>query len=369
MAETNATILIPDISGFTEFITNTELDHGSHAINVLLDAIIKATGEEYEISEIEGDAVLMFKRGQPPSKKEILDICLKIFNAFHLQRKWMQQHSVCPCGACQGIINLTVKFVVHHGPVGEMRVGRFVTLSGKDIIVAHRLLKNSVPSNEYVLVTNNLWQYAPGTEESDEVEWSDLSDEFASIGKIDYRFARLEAARKNTPDPPLAENYYRTDNTTYTEINIAANFKDVYMVIMNIPGRTEWAPGLQKVEQNVPNVFVGSIHYCTFENFRAILSPLTMQLSDEAILYAEKCELPEMNVSVTHEYAFKRINENNCAFACRFLNADESPLPEKISAMLFNNMKLMSDKLKKYCETIGKSFFQQPPIRSIPIDE
>ena len=57
MAETNATILIPDISGFTEFMTTTELSHSSHAINHLIDAIVNAVGEEYELAEVEGDAV------------------------------------------------------------------------------------------------------------------------------------------------------------------------------------------------------------------------------------------------------------------------------------------------------------------------
>ena len=58
MPEANATILIPDINGFTEFMTTTELEHGSHAINILLNAIINAVGDEYEVSEIEGDAIL-----------------------------------------------------------------------------------------------------------------------------------------------------------------------------------------------------------------------------------------------------------------------------------------------------------------------
>ena len=85
MAETNATILIPDISGFTEFMTTTELSHSSHAINYLIDAIVNAVGEEYELAEVEGDAVLLIRKGPAPSKKEIQDICLKIFNAFHYQ--------------------------------------------------------------------------------------------------------------------------------------------------------------------------------------------------------------------------------------------------------------------------------------------
>ncbi len=41
MAE-SATILIPDISGYTEFLTKTELVHSSHIINGLLEAILAA---------------------------------------------------------------------------------------------------------------------------------------------------------------------------------------------------------------------------------------------------------------------------------------------------------------------------------------
>ena len=96
MTETNATILIPDISGFTAFMTNTELGHASRAINMLIEAILEAVGEEYEVSEVLGDAVLLIKKGPPPTKQEILNTCLRIFNAFHFRRKWIEQHTVCP---------------------------------------------------------------------------------------------------------------------------------------------------------------------------------------------------------------------------------------------------------------------------------
>src|SRR5215471_20505870 len=103
MAEISATILIPDISGFTEFMSATELSHGSHAINIFIDAMVNAVDGEYEISAIEGDAVLMVRKGPAPAKKEILDTCFKIFSAFHFQRKWLQQHAICPCKACREI--------------------------------------------------------------------------------------------------------------------------------------------------------------------------------------------------------------------------------------------------------------------------
>ena len=38
----SATILIPDISGYTEFLTQTELVHSSHIVNELFEAILAA---------------------------------------------------------------------------------------------------------------------------------------------------------------------------------------------------------------------------------------------------------------------------------------------------------------------------------------
>lgn len=358
MAESNATILIPDISGFTEFITTTELEHGAHAINILLDSILEAVGDEYEVAEIEGDAVLFFKKGDAPVKKEIMATCLKIFNAFHFKRKWMQQHVICPCGACQAVIDLTLKFVVHHGPLAEIKVGRFIKPSGPDMIVAHRLLKNSIGSNEYVLMTEKIWQQDPGSPEIPEMKWETSSDEFASIGKIDYRFALLESVRKEAPLPPPPENYNLTDNSSHLEMAIAANFRDVYMILMNIPGRTAWVPGLQKVEQDFPDVFIGSIHRCQFENYKAIISPVYLKLSDEGILFTEKRELTDMDMSLIYEYVFRKVDENNSVFASRLMPATGDALPSEIGSILFNDLKSLAEKLKAYCEKMKESFFE-----------
>ncbi|MVT07841.1 DUF2652 domain-containing protein [Chitinophaga tropicalis] len=357
MATTNATILIPDISGFTEFMTTTELNHSAHAINMLIDAMIKAVGDEYEVAEIEGDAVLLVRKGEPPTRKEILNTCLNIFNAFHYQRKWMQQHMVCACGACQAIINLTLKFVVHHGAVAEITVGRFVKQSGPEMIIAHRLLKNNINNNEYLLITEKLFEQEAGMSEQDELEWNSSSEEYASIGKVNYRFALLNKARENVPEPPGPENDYRVDDTCYLELSVTANFRDVYMVVMNIPGRVEWVPELLKVEQEVPAVFIGSIHYCTFEGYRAIISPLRMTISDEAIFYAESCNISERNLSLVYEFAFTKINETSCLVTCRFLNNGTSPVPEEINAELLRSMQKVGEELVAYCEKMeGASF-------------
>lgn len=349
MAESNSTILIPDISGFTEFMTSTELTHGSLAINYLIEAMLNAVGEEYEVAEIEGDAVLLIKKGPPPSKKEIQDMCLKIFNAFHYQRKWMQQHTICPCGACQAIINLSVKFVAHHGPLAEIKVGRFVKPSGTEMIVAHRLLKNSINNNEYLLLTEKLLQQvADGAEEG--LGWTRSSEEYPAIGKIDYRFTLLNEARRNVPDPPAVQNHYRTDNTSHLETAIDANYFDVYLVVTNIPGREEWMPGLKNVEQKEPEVYIGSVHQCVFEDYEATISPLRMTVTTEGIMFAESCFISQLDLALVYEYVFNRIDENTCTFAGRFMNAVDSPIPEEIGAVLSEQLRQTSERLKTICE-------------------
>ncbi|PWV55624.1 DUF2652 domain-containing protein [Chitinophaga sp. S165] len=357
MATNNATILIPDISGFTEFITTTELTHGAHAINMLIDAMVKAVGDEYEVAEIEGDAVLLVRKGDPPTRKEILNTCLNIFNAFHYQRKWMQQHMVCACGACQAIINLTLKFVVHHGPVAEITVGRFVKQSGPEMIIAHRLLKNDIDNNQYLLITEKLFDEENGSAEEDEMEWTSSSTDYASIGQVNYRFALLNKALEQVPEPPRLENDYADDSTSYLETAIPANFRDVYMIVMNIPGRIEWVPRLLKVEQDIPAVFIGSVHYCTFEDYEAIISPLRMTMSDDGIFYAESWSIPESGLSLIYEYVFNKLDEKSSLVACRFLNNGQSQLPEELNTGLWSNIQELCGKLTEYCVKMeGTSF-------------
>jgi hypothetical protein len=350
LAETLATILIPDISGFTEFITNTDVEHGAHTINILIDAIVREVGDEYEVSEIEGDAVLLIKKGPAPSQVELENICLRIFNAFHFQRKFMQQHNICPCGACQGIINLTLKFVAHHGPVAEITVGRFVKQSGPAMIVAHRLLKNSIDNHEYLLVTEKLLQQVANTSDPVEIEWVHSSEEYPSIGTVDYHFALLNQARKKVPEPPEPQQYSFKDTNASQELSIQANFNDVYMTIWNVPGRAGWISGLLRVEQDVPDVFIGSIHHCIFENCRATVSPLNMTFTDEGIMYAESCEIPELDLHLNLEIVCKTTDDKNCSVDWRFINTGKTPLTKETNRMIFDRLKKIMNELKDYCE-------------------
>ena len=56
--ENRGLLFIPDISGFTRFINETEIDHSRLIIQELLELLINNNTTGLEISEIEGDAIL-----------------------------------------------------------------------------------------------------------------------------------------------------------------------------------------------------------------------------------------------------------------------------------------------------------------------
>jgi hypothetical protein len=114
MAE-KALILIPDVSGFTDFTRTTEIDHAAHIIAELLEVMIAAEDTGFTLAEVERDALLMYRKGDPLPRSVLVDQCQWIFDAFHRQLMVIERDTVCQCGACQGASGLTLKFVAHYG--------------------------------------------------------------------------------------------------------------------------------------------------------------------------------------------------------------------------------------------------------------
>ncbi len=128
----------------------------------------------------------------------------------------------------------------------------------------HRLLKNSIDNHEYMLVTEKLLEQVTNSSDPVEMEWTRSSEPYPSIGTVDYHFALLKGEKK-VPDPPEPQNYVYNDMTVSHELSIQADFRDIYMTIWNVAGRVNWISGLLRVEQDMVDVFIGSVHQCIFE--------------------------------------------------------------------------------------------------------
>ena len=58
--QTKASSLITDISGYTEYLTGSELDHANEILQSLFDAQLEAVKHPFILSGFRGDAIFMY---------------------------------------------------------------------------------------------------------------------------------------------------------------------------------------------------------------------------------------------------------------------------------------------------------------------
>ena len=147
-------LILADISGFTAFTTATELEHGAAVISALLAEVMNALSPPLEIQDLEGDAVFALgsDRALPPGAP-LLELLRRAYVAFRERRDDIQADESCSCRACSSVGTLNLKLVVHHGRFVRQSVGGRPRVAGPDVILAHRLLKNEVAGQAYILLT------------------------------------------------------------------------------------------------------------------------------------------------------------------------------------------------------------------------
>jgi hypothetical protein len=155
-------LVLADISGFTEFVTATELEHGPPIIADLLGAVMARLAPPLEIQEVEGDAV--FALGSDRALEEpavLLEALGEAFAAFRDRRSELAADDSCSCTACRGVGNLDLKIIAHHGRFLRQMVGDRHQVAGASVLLVHRLLKNGLAGRRaYLLLTEAALRWA-----------------------------------------------------------------------------------------------------------------------------------------------------------------------------------------------------------------
>lgn len=151
-------LVLCDISGYTRFVAGHKeaLFHACAIIGELLRAVLKQVRAPLQVLKLEGDAVFLYAvapQGKPTLGNQVLPVLDRAFAAFSEKRRELGESNICPCEACRNLECLRLKMVVHSGAALLQRIGRHQELSGLAVILVHRLLKNSVPQDEYLLLT------------------------------------------------------------------------------------------------------------------------------------------------------------------------------------------------------------------------
>jgi len=175
-------VMIPDISGFTDFVINTDMFIGNYITEHLLKSIIDSNKLALEISEIEGDAVLFYKYHKIPSFDDTIAQIEVMYNNYRKELARLSLHLAME-------IPLSLKIIVHYGVFSKYRIGRFEKLYGAPVVEAHKMLKNHIAKfPPYALFSDaflkaNFEQPGKSTSEYDNC---DNCTYFPEIGYIHY---------------------------------------------------------------------------------------------------------------------------------------------------------------------------------------
>jgi hypothetical protein len=71
-------------------------------------------------------------------------------------------------------------------------MAQFQKATGVAMIQAHRLLKNDVPSHEYILATDHYLQHFADRSSSSGYLWTRSSANYESLGDITFEYAQFE---------------------------------------------------------------------------------------------------------------------------------------------------------------------------------
>ncbi|MCZ7636042.1 MAG: DUF2652 domain-containing protein [Verrucomicrobia bacterium] len=136
-----------------------DLAHSQAIISDLIETVLREVEPPLAVAKLEGDAVFFSGRKTttdplPREQRRALGQRLvRFLDAFRQRVHELEQATLCRCSACRHIGGLKLKLIAHSGEALFHRIDGHEELAGPDVIIVHRLLKNSVAASEYILLT------------------------------------------------------------------------------------------------------------------------------------------------------------------------------------------------------------------------
>jgi uncharacterized protein YndB with AHSA1/START domain len=138
-------LLIADITGYTLYLTQSELEHAEEILEDLLKLLVEHTRPPLVLSRLAGDAVISYALSENFIQGQtFIELIEETYVAFRKALERMVLNNTCRCNACTNIANLDLKFFTHYGRFAVQHIGDHPELVGSDVNLLHRLLKNRV---------------------------------------------------------------------------------------------------------------------------------------------------------------------------------------------------------------------------------
>jgi uncharacterized protein DUF2652/polyketide cyclase/dehydrase/lipid transport protein len=150
-------LLIADLTGYTAYLSRSELEHAPAIAGDLLETIVGRLEPPFRLTKFEGDAAFLFVEDGRAEGSLLLDSIEASYVAFRRRLRSIDQATSCDCNSCRLAPRLDLKLFVHRGSYVRGRIAGRDELAGSDVILVHRLLKGATAAgargNGYALFT------------------------------------------------------------------------------------------------------------------------------------------------------------------------------------------------------------------------
>lgn len=138
-------IVMADITGYTMFLNESELDHATESLASVLDVIIDSTASPLVLYRVVGDAVVSYALDdQILNPQTLVDQLENIYVNYRRALEQMVINTTCTCNACANLSGLDLKFIVHHGEFSIKEMAGNAEILGPQVNLVFRLAKNSI---------------------------------------------------------------------------------------------------------------------------------------------------------------------------------------------------------------------------------
>ena len=210
-----ALLMIADIGGYTQYMRlhRMSLAHSQEITGRLLEAMVRSV-PRLDLVEIEGDAAFFYAPVDSAASSlvaDAADLALKMHQGFHGEQDRMIGLNMCSCPGCVEAGRLRVKFVAHVGEIAKQTIKRRTQLVGLDVIAVHRMLKNTVPIDEYLLMTEPVYRHtALAIRESA----TEMEHDLEGLGPTKLYYLPIQPTALEPPPPSKSTLMRRLRTTT-----------------------------------------------------------------------------------------------------------------------------------------------------------
>lgn len=282
-------LFIPDISGFTRFINQTEIDHSRYIIQELLEELVNSNQLQLQVSEVEGDAILFYRFGDVPTLREVYEQVRVMFCNFHRILRDNSLRRICQCSACRQADSLTLKIITHKGSFSTYKVKEFSKLIGKDVIAAHQLLKNEIPLHEYWLVSDSFFNEGTDDGTLNKLSWEKGVKE-TEAGGIEFRYSILTHLKEEIPETERRKLGIKGSRIQVLSAKreYETDINRLFSVVGDISQRPKWMVGVKNTTDISTSVNqVGTTHNCILDKGMEVMTTSDFESDDYRIMMEE----------------------------------------------------------------------------------